>query len=95
MKRLARPQSITPPIGLGPKHELTMALTAQPDTQDACGIGSSSFAPSGCTEVRQGSDFMELKCLHQITSTLTLFCHPIPHNGPPLLAPPPPTISMS
>ncbi len=35
---------------------------------------------------------MELKCLHQITSTSTLFCHPIPHphNRPPLLAPPPP-----
>ena len=29
---------------------------------------------------------MELKCLHQITSTSTLFCHPIPHNRPPLLA---------
>ncbi len=27
---------------------------------------------------------MELKCLHQITSTSTLFCHPIHHNRPPL-----------
>jgi len=32
---------------------------------------------------------VEIKCLHQITSTSTLFCHPIPHNCPPLLSPPP------
>ena len=52
MKRLTRPQSITPPIGPGTRAELTMALTAQPDTQDACGIGSGRFAAPGCTEVR-------------------------------------------
>jgi hypothetical protein len=87
MIRLTIPQSIAPPIGTG--TWLTMALTAQPDSQDTCGIGSGPFAAHGFAEVRQGSDFMEIKCLRQITSTLTLFCHPIPHNRSSLLSPPP------
>jgi hypothetical protein len=28
---------------MGPSHELIMALTAQPNTQDACRIGSGPF----------------------------------------------------
>ena len=40
------------PLRLGPEHELIMALTVQPDTQDACGMGSGPFAALGCTEVR-------------------------------------------
>jgi len=40
------------PLRFGPEHELIMALTAQPDTQDTCGIGSGPFAASGCAEVR-------------------------------------------
>jgi hypothetical protein len=50
MKRLTIPQSIT--LRFGPEHELIMALTVQPDTQDACGIGSGPFAAPGCAEVR-------------------------------------------
>ncbi len=38
-------------LQLGPEHELIMALIAQPDTQDACGIGSGPFAALGCAEV--------------------------------------------
>ncbi len=37
---------------MDPEHELIMALTAQPDTQDACGIGSGPFAAPGCAEVK-------------------------------------------
>jgi hypothetical protein len=93
MKRWTRPSQS--PLRLGPDHELIMALIVQQYTQGTCGIGSGPFGALGFAEVRKGSDLVELKCLHQITSTLTLFCHPIPHNPPPLLSPSPPTITMS
>ena len=69
----------------GPKHEPIMALITQPYPQDACGIGSAPISALGWAEDRFGGNFVELKCLHQIASTSTSLCHPIPQKSPPSL----------
>jgi hypothetical protein len=64
MKKLTRPQSVTPPIAIGPG---TRADHGADSAAGHPGCMGNRFQP-----VRKGSDFMELKCLHKITSTSTL-----------------------
>ncbi len=80
---------------MGPEHMLIMAWIAQPYSQDACRIGSGPFNALGRAEDRFGGDFVKLQFLHQITSTSTLICHPIPPNRPPLSSPPPQTVTIN
>ncbi len=82
--------SFRPPIG--PR---IMAWIAQPYSQDACRTGSGSFAALGWAEDRFGGNCVKLQCLHQIASTSTLICCPIPPNWPPLFSPPPHTVTIN
>jgi hypothetical protein len=72
-----------------------MAWIVQPYSQDACRIGSGPVAALGSVEDRFGGNFVKLQCLHQIASTSTLTCRPIPQNCPPLSSPPPQTVTIN